>query len=128
MTCCGCGIDCRISKNGLCTGCKQDAARPTLHRRLRVKAAARWTEGENEVLLIRYKLSQRQAVDRSIVALMRMEKLFGRAVVYAMGLDNPYMQEHARATVVGYIYATQAWQGRKPVAAVPAPAARKKAA
>jgi len=123
-----------MCNSGLCLGCRLDAQQPQLTRRLRVKAAARWTEGENEVLLIRYKLTQRQAVDRSLVALMQMEKLFGRGVVYAHGLDNPYMQEHARSTVVGYLYATKVWRSKRPVAAVsakvaqPLPAARKRAA
>jgi hypothetical protein len=120
MTCCGCTARCAMSANGLCRACRGAPHSPQISRRLRVKAASRWTEGENEVLLSRYDLSQRQAVDRSVVALLRMEKLFSRALVYANGLDNPYMEEHARKAVMGYIWAAQArprkpGSGRKPM-------------
>jgi hypothetical protein len=119
-----------MSANGLCLLCREDRRRPQMWRALRSRAAMRWTEGENAVLLRRYNLTERQAVDRSMVALMQMEKLFSRPLIYQNGLDNPYMQEHARQTVAGYVLAAQIRQGkRKPVArAVAEPATRKKAA
>jgi len=70
-------------------------------RRLRAKASERWTSGRNEALLQRYGMTERQAVNRSIAALKRMEKQFRRETVYLNGLDNPYIQEHARRTIMG---------------------------
>jgi hypothetical protein len=130
MTCCGCRQTCPMSANGLCLLCREDRRRPQQWRRMRVCARERWTEGENAVLLRRYNLTERQAVDRSLLALMEMQKLFSRELIFANGLDNPYMQEHARRTVAGYVLAAQIRQGkRKPVArAVAEPATRKKAA
>ena len=101
------------------------------YRRLRTTAAARrWTQGKNEVLLIRYQMTERMAVDRSLMVMMQMEKRFDRKQIYVNGLDNPYMQDHARAALVAYMERARINRGgRKPVVAERRiPETRKKAA
>ena len=121
MICCGGKAKCRMSQNGLCPTCRQECLHPQLERRLRVKAAKRWTCGENEVLLIRYKMTERRAVDRSMAFLSQMQSLFSRSIIYAHGLDNPYMEHHARKTLVGCILSADTKGNRtrnKPIVSV----------
>ena len=67
--------------------------------RLRRHAEWKWTAGENATLFRRSGLTPRQAIDRSMAAVLRMRKHFSLQSIYLLGLDNPYMQEHARRTV-----------------------------
>lgn len=117
MTCSACNANCSMSNNGLCSGCRKASRQPTHLRNLRRKASRRWVEGENGVLLRRYDLTPRQAIDRSIVALLAMDKLFARDTVYVWGLDNPYMSHQARRTMAAMVQDHLAARGiRKPVA------------
>jgi hypothetical protein len=106
MICCSCFQPTGLSKSGLCASCRKEAHRPKrrhLLTALRSRAAKRWVQGENGALMGRYNLTPRQAIDRSLVYLMEMEKLFPRKTVYLFNLDNPYMEEHARRTIVSYV-------------------------
>jgi hypothetical protein len=89
--------------------------RPRSQRWLRSKAAKRWTTGANEVLLSRYNLNERQAVDRSLAALGRMEQYLRRRQVYLYGLDNPYMADHARRTLLSLALRLQGTRRKQPV-------------
>jgi hypothetical protein len=101
MTCCGCKApNVKTTKNGLCTACKARAAGNGSMRQLRRMAAQHWTEGNNAVLLIRYRMTHREAIERAVLLRRQLLREFDSRTIRIYGLDNPYMQEHARKTLI----------------------------
>jgi len=64
----------------------------------------RWIEPKYRALRLRSNLTAEEAVERSKALFQELRKTMPSGTILSHGLDNPYMHEHARRTLISLIF------------------------